>query len=188
MARLIPLTDTAAGRDIQLAFKEHIETYQARITNMKATLGHSLIAFKVYMQWYPLYQEVERIVGRRPAYLYAFAISTASNCPLCSTFFRKVIIDAGESPSNLTLTKNEQYLLDFGSSIARDAGNISDDAYNGIAGLYNTEEIVVLTAFAGQMIATNIFNNVLQTDIDNYLHEYISPNNLKPAHVPGSEK
>lgn len=188
MARLAPLTEDAASVNIQQAFKEHIDTYQARITNMKATLGHSLISFKVYMQWYPLYQEVERIVGRRVAYLYAFAISSASNCPLCSTFFRKIIIDAGENPSNLVTTSKEQRLLDFGSAIARDAGNISDEAYEGVASLYDPEQIVVLTAFAGQMIATNIFNNVLQTDIDSYLHDYISPNKFNTVHVSGSEK
>ena len=33
--------------------------------------------------------------------------------------------------------------------------------------------MVVLIAFAGQMIATNIFNNVIETDIDEYLAEYL---------------
>ena len=33
--------------------------------------------------------------------------------------------------------------------------------------------MVLLIAFAGQMIATNIFNNVIQTDIDEYLKSYL---------------
>jgi hypothetical protein len=31
----------------------------------------------------------------------------------------------------------------------------------------------MLVAFAGQMIATNIFNNVIETNIDDYLFDYL---------------
>ena len=34
-------------------------------------------------------------------------------------------------------------------------------------------EIDAITKFAGQMIATNVFNNVIETDIDEYLVEYL---------------
>ena len=34
-------------------------------------------------------------------------------------------------------------------------------------------EIVILIAFAGQMIATNLFNNVLGVTIDEYLYPYL---------------
>jgi hypothetical protein len=33
--------------------------------------------------------------------------------------------------------------------------------------------MVVLIAFAGQMIATNIFSNVTETNIDEYLFDYL---------------
>lgn len=151
----------------------HLAEYKGRITNMKATLGHSVLAFKVYMQWYPLYEKVQQILGARMAYLYAFSISEGSNCPLCSTFFRKIIVDAGEKPEHLILTTEEQLILDFGSSIAKDKGHVSDSLYNQIAALYNEEKKVLLIAFAGQMIATNIFNNVVETDIDEYLTPYL---------------
>lgn len=61
------------------------------------------------MQWYPLYEHVVQILGPRLAYLYAFSISEASNCPLCSTFFRKIIIDAGEKPEDLQLTPETEW-------------------------------------------------------------------------------
>jgi hypothetical protein len=32
-----------------------------------------------------------------------------------------------------------------------------------------------LIAFAGQMIATNVFNNVVETNIDEYLFDYLPP-------------
>jgi hypothetical protein len=173
MPRIKPISDNELSPSVKVAFEKHVEEYNARITNMKATLGHSLLAFEIYMQWYPLYEQVEKILGKRLAYLFAFSISKASDCPLCSTFFRKIIIDAGEKPENLVLTASEKDVLNFGSSIARYQGNISDHVYNSIAERYSKEDIVVLIAFAGQMIATNVFNNVIETDIDEYLAEYL---------------
>ena len=175
MARIPPVTDRELQPAVQIAFERHIKEYNGRITNMKATLGHSLLAFDVYMQWYPLYEQVETILGKRLAYLYAYAISKATDCPLCSTFFRKIIIDAGEKPENLELTPPEKDLIAFGSSIAKHQGNINDQLYNSVAMQYNIKDMVTLIAFAGQMIATNVFNNVIETDIDEYLVEYLPP-------------
>lgn len=173
MARIRPLRMEQAPAPIKTAFFNHIAEYKGRITNMKATLGHSLLAFEVYMQWYPLYEQVQRILGPRLAYLYAFSISEASNCPLCSTFFRKIIQDAGENPERLKLTSEEQLILDFGSVISRSRGHVPDSLYRWVSVLYNDEQLVLLIAFAGQMIATNVFNNVVETDIDEYLTPYL---------------
>ena len=173
MARIQPISESERTRSIRRAFEKHAEKYNARITNMKATLAHSLLAFNSYMQWYPLYAEVEKILGKRLAYLYAYSISYASDCPLCSTFFRKIIIEAGEKPETLELTPSEQQLLEFGSSISKRHGNITDDVYNAIATQFNKKEMIILVAFAGQMIATNVYNNVIKTDIDEYLFDYL---------------
>jgi hypothetical protein len=175
MARIQPVTETELQDSVKAAFEKHVAAYNARITNMKATLGHSLVAFEVYMQWYPLYTEVEKILGKRLAYLFAYAISSASDCPLCTTFFRKIIIDAGEKPDSLSLTASQKIILDFGGSIARHRGNIADHLYNDVAKDFSAQELVVLIAFAGQMIATNVFNNVIETEIDEYLSEYLPP-------------
>lgn len=173
MARISPTTETELQPSVQAAFEKHKTEYHARITNMKATLGHSLLAFEVYMQWYPLYEQVEKILGKRLAYLYAYAISKASDCPLCSTFFRKKIIDAGEKPEDLVLARSQKDVIDFGISVAKYQGNIRDHVYNSLAERYSKTDMVVLIAFAGQMIATNVFNNVIETDIDEYLVEYL---------------
>ena len=175
MARIEPLTTEQVSASVKVAFERHVQEYGGRITNMKATLGHSLTAFEAYMEWYPLYAEVERILGKRMAYLYAHAISYAADCPLCSTFFRKIIIDSGENPDKLEITETQATILNFGSGIAKHKGNIADRLYNAVAVNYKQNEMVVLTAFAGIMIATNVFNNVLETEIDEYLAEYKSP-------------
>ena len=175
MARIDPISENERARSIHEAFEKHMTDYEARITNMKATLAHSPLAFDIYMQWYPLYAEVEKILGKRLACLYAYSISYASDCPLCSTFFRKMIIDAGEKPEALELTPPEQKLVEFGSNISKHLGKIADNVYDPIAGQFNKTEMVILIAFAGQMIATNVFSNVTETDIDEYLFNYLPP-------------
>ena len=174
MARIQPLSTKETSPDVKIAFERHVQDYGGRITNMKATLGHSLIAFEAYMQWYPLYTEVEKILGKRMASLYAHSISCAADCPLCSTFFRKIIIDSGETPEKLDLNETEKDVLNFGSGIAKHKGNIADHLYNKVAINYKENEMVILVAFAGIMIATNIFNNVIETEIDEYLSAYRS--------------
>lgn len=175
MSRIEPLNPSLAGEEVVAAFEAHVQAYQAKITNMKRTLAHSLVSFEVYMHWYPLYKAVTKLVGSRAAYLYAFSISTASNCPLCATFFRKIIVDAGEDPGKLILNEEERSLLEFGSAIAKHQGHIADHVYRLVASRYTDAEVVLLIAFAGQMIATNVFNNVVETDIDEYLTDYLPP-------------
>jgi alkylhydroperoxidase family enzyme len=173
MARIRPISEKDLSPSIQVAFERNIEEYDGRITNSKATLAHSLLAFEVYMQWHLLYKQVEKILGKRLAYLYAFAISKASDCQLCAAFFRKIIIDAGEKPERLLVTVSQKEVMDFGSSIAMYHGNINNHVYDAVAERYNQEEMVVLIAFAGQMIAANVFNNTIETDIDEYLVNYL---------------
>ena len=128
------------------------------------------------MEWYTLYIKIKEITGERMAYLFAFSISKGSNCPLCTTFFRKIIIDHGETPDDLNLSEEEQLLLDFGSAISQHHGKISDELFAKVSELYTTQQLIELIAFAGQMIATNVFSNVIETDIDEYLFSYLPYN------------
>ncbi|NID13154.1 carboxymuconolactone decarboxylase family protein [Fibrivirga algicola] len=172
--RIQPLPESNASDELKAAWAKHIDDYPgSRITNMKATLSHSPLAFDVYMQWYPLYQAVIAITGERSAYLFAHAISEASNCPLCTTFFRKIIIQNGERPEDLHLTDHEQHLLDFGAAIAQNQGEVPDEVYEPIRQRFSDRDVVTLVAFAGQMIATNLINNVLHVTIDEYLYPYL---------------
>jgi hypothetical protein len=176
MPRIKPLEQFAAP--VKAAHENHVSKYNGRITNMKATMSRSLEVFESYMQWYPLYDEVKKITGERAAYLFAFAISSGSNCPLCTTYFRKNIMERGENPDDLVLNEKEQLLLDFGSEIANNKGYVPNDLYEKMNRIYSEKELVVLVGFAGIMIATNIFNNVFEVDIDEYLTPYLPP--LKP--------
>ena len=143
-----------------------------RITNMKRTLLHSVPAFKAYMEWYTLAAEIETFVGKRGVYVFSFAISTQNDCLICSTFFRKILNDGGEDPGHLALSGREQLLVDYGKQLASAPGSIPQDIYDRLKEAFNEKEILLLTAFAGLMIATNLINTALKVDLDDYLQGY----------------
>ena len=126
-----------------------------------------------HLQWQPLYEKVKQQIGDRAAYLYAWSVSNTSNCSVCASYFRKTIIENGEDPDQLLLNDYEKTLIDFGSAIAEHKGCIANHVYNSLKQYHNNEEMVLLVAFAGQMIATNIFNNVIETDLDSYLKPFL---------------
>lgn len=143
-----------------------------RITNMKRTLLHALPAYHAYMEWYTLRDQIEPFIGPRAVIIYAHAISNQSDCLICSTFFRRYMMAAGENPDALVLDETEQLLVDYGRQIAINANDVSDALFAGLRARFTEEQVVLLTAFAGLMIATNLLNNALRVPLDEYLYEY----------------
>ena len=45
-------------------------------------------------------------------------------------------------------------------------------SFGRLAARLRPEQIVALTAFGGLMVATNLFNNALRVDLDEYLEPY----------------
>ena len=171
MARIRPLTyeeaDPAARAELDRQLAVH-----GRVTNMKRTLAHSPEALQALMQWYPLRQAVLPFLGERLTTLFAHAVSTQTDCLICSTFFRRTLISSGENPDALALDEREQAVVDYGRQLARDANGVSDELYARIARFLQPAQIVTLTAFGGLMIATNLINNALQVDLDDYLQPF----------------
>ena len=124
------------------------------------------------MTWYDLREEVVPFLGERPTTLFAHAISAGTDCLVCSTFFRRLLIDSGEDPEALELDDWEQTVVDYGRQLAKDPHGVSDELFARLAARLRPEEIVALTAFGGLMVATNLFNNALRVDLDDYLHGY----------------
>jgi alkylhydroperoxidase family enzyme len=138
-------------------------------TNMKRTLAHVPVALDAYMRWYEVHAAIVAFLGNRAAMIFAHAISAQTDCLICSTFFRRWLIESGESPELLKLDDREQVLVAYGRQLARDANGVSDTLYADLARHFTPPQIVTLTAFAGLMIATNTFNNALKVDLDDYL-------------------
>ena len=118
MARVSPADPPlapAAQEELDRQFAAH-----GRVTNMKRTLAHSPAALRALMEWYPLRDEVAAFLGNRPTTIFAHAVSTEADCLICSTFFRRILIDAGEDPDALRLDAREAALVAYGRALTRD--------------------------------------------------------------------
>jgi alkylhydroperoxidase family enzyme len=175
MARIRPLETAEAQPGAREEMERQIAAH-GRVTNMKRTLAHSPAALAALMTWYPLHDKVATFLGDRATTLFAHAVSAQSDCLICSTFFRRLLTEAGENPDELKLSERERAVVDYGRQLARDANGVSDELYGRVAAFLQPEQIVTLTAFGGLMIATNIFNNALQVDLDEYLWPYRKAN------------
>src|SRR4029078_4982992 len=99
--RVPPTTYDALPPAAKTAHDGH--TRVARITNMKRTLLHSVPAFEALMTWYPLRETVRPSLAPRRTTLFAAAVSSKTDCLICSTFFRRVLVQSGEDPARLVL-------------------------------------------------------------------------------------
>jgi len=151
---------------------DRIIAAHGRTTNMKQTLAHVPTALRALMQWYPLHDEVEAVLGHRATMLFVHAISTQTDCLICSTFFRRMLIEEGEDPEQLGLDSREQAVVDYGRQLASDANGVSDDLFSRLSEWLKPPELVLITAFGGLMVATNLFNNALRIELDDYLQPY----------------
>lgn len=112
------------------------------------------------------------MLGQRRTWLFCHAISTASDCLICSTFFRRLLIDAGEQPGDLRLDDFDELIVDFGRRLGGDPHTVDDALHARLAERLDPAQIVTLTAFGAIMVATNVFNDALQVDLDGYLEPY----------------
>lgn len=171
MQRISMVDEATAPEPVRAAIHEQIAK-NGRVTHMKRTLLHALPAYRAYMEWYTLRDELQAFLPPRTVLLYAHAISTQTHCLICSTFFRRIIIESGEDPENIQLTPKEDVLVAYGRQLAADANGVSDALFARLQEFFRESEIVLITAFAGLMIATNLFNNALKIPLDPYLEAY----------------
>ena len=171
MARIPVIEYENACEQARARFDNQVKT-NGRMTNMKKTLLHSLPAFDALMLWYPLRNEARKFLSEREINIFCYAISTQNDCVICSLFFRKIMVDSNGSADNSKLSPREQALLDFGKQCAADQSAINDGMFAALKEHFNDEQTVLLTAFAGLMIATNLINNALKVDLDTYLEAY----------------
>jgi alkylhydroperoxidase family enzyme len=171
MSRIAPLETEAAPPDTRAAAEAHVRTH-ARMTNMKRTLLHSLPAFNALMEWYPLRDTVQPFLGERLTTLFAHAISAETDCLICSTFFRRMLIQTGENPDRLKLDEREAAVMEFGRALGVSPFKVSDEVYQKLEKHFGPAQLVALTAFGALMVATNVINNALEVDLDEYLQPY----------------
>lgn len=160
-----------ADDQVKKIWDEQVDEH-GRMTNMKRTLAHSHLALRSFMEFYPLQKEVQEFLGERATIIFVHALSSETDCLICSTYFRHILKDWGEDPDNLAFDEDEQRLIDFAHYLVKDSNNVPQTLLEQLKEKYSEKGLVLLTAFAGIMLATNVFNNALKIDLDEYLYEY----------------
>lgn len=170
---LIPMTEyDSASPEVRAEYDDQISKH-GRITNMKRAMLHSVPTFKIYMEWYTLYDLISAFLGERALTLFAYSISYGNNCLVCSNFFRKMLIDSGDDPDNPSLNDIEKLMMTFGQAICTQPHDIPDKIYDELKSHFNDEQITLLIGFAGIMYATNLFNTVAKIPMDEVLYKYV---------------
>lgn len=171
MARIPLINPEEASPEVRAEW-ERIVAEHGVVTNMKATLLHSVPALHAVLEWYTLFARVKPFLGQRLAILFCDAISRENACELCATFMRRAIVQNGEDPQDLQLDAREHAVVDFGRQLARDPNRVGDALYQRLAAHFTPAQIVELTVFGALMIVNNVVNSALQVDVDESLDAY----------------
>jgi alkylhydroperoxidase family enzyme len=171
MARIRPIELNEISAEVRNAYEEALAQH-GRVTNMKRTLLHSLPAYEALMQWYELFGAVKEFIGERLAVIFSHAISADSDCLICTTFMRRLLMERGEDPSALKLDEKGEAVLAYAHALARQGNVVPESVFKKLQGFLNPEQIVALTAFGAMMVATNIINNALEVNLDEYLYDF----------------
>jgi hypothetical protein len=176
MSHIPPIDYDTASDDVRRAHDDEVAT-RGRMTNMKRTLLHSPEAHRIYAEWFTLRAELLPIIDDRAIWIFSHAISKALNSKIAVTFFRRALINAGFDPDELTLSKEETLLVRFGRAIVANSNAVPADIWAELKQHYPPKTLVDLVAFAGIMIATAVFNNVVQVDFDPELTAFAEKQN-----------
>ncbi len=169
---LIPMADLQTLSARQKESYDRKIARDGRVTNMQRTLLHSAPAFDVYMGWYDLRDRLTPIFGDRAIWVFCHVISEGTDCLICSTFFRRLLTDAGISPDSYTPTDEEKLLESLGRSFLNNGHGVDQDVWRQLRERYDNTVLTDLIAFGGMMVANNLFNNIIDPELDEYLHDY----------------
>ena len=118
MARIRMLEREETSPEGQAMWDEVVRDHGI-MTNMKKTLIHSPAALKAVMEWYSMLDVVKPFLGDRLTGLLILAVSTQTDCLVCSTYYRRVLVENGEDPDNLVLTPKPHRRARLGAARGR---------------------------------------------------------------------
>lgn len=136
---------STAPQEVRAAVDNHLaQGYQ--LTNEKLTLLHNVTAFHTLEESsYELDRELQRLIGKRAADFYEYAISLQNDCLVCSAYFSRLLIE-------------------YGRAIARGPKHVPEDLMRLMQQTFTEEQLVVITTMGVFMIANNYFNDILNVD------------------------
>ena len=171
MSRISQISYDDASPEIRAEHDEELRL-RGRMTNMKRVLLHSPVAHRIYAEWFTLRDLLRPILSDRTIWLFSLAISEASDALIPTTFFRRALIQSGIEPDKLEPDEDERVLMEFGRAIVANSNAVPDEIWVRLTARYNEPTLVNLVAFCGIMVATGIFTNVVEVDLDPELDIY----------------
>ena len=129
------------------------------------TLLHNAAAFNaVEAGSYALDDELQRLIGKRAADFYEYAISLQNDCLVCSAYFSRLLEKNHIDFATFDFTDDERLLIEYGRAIARDPKHVPEDLMRLMQQTFTEEQLVVITTMGVFMIANNYFNDILNVD------------------------
>ena len=164
MQRISKIDPENAPNEVKEAINKHLAGGY-RLTNEKLTLLHNVTAFEsLEVASYALDKELQRLIGKRAADFYEYAISLENDCIVCSRYFQKLLKNNGINFEDFEFTDRENLLIEYGRAIAKDPKNVSDELFERMKAEFNEEELVVITTMGVFMIANNYFNDIIKVE------------------------
>lgn len=174
MTRLSPLSYETAPQSLKEGLDEELRL-RGRLTNLKLIQARSPVALRIYGEWFALKDALNVRLSDRAVFIFSLAIAEAQQSSIPIGFFRRALTKAGFDPDSLELSSEEQLLQEFGDVLGQDSNGVSDALWHKLAGLYDETVLVNLVAFAGIMVATTVFANIVKADADDDLVDYLKP-------------
>ena len=174
MPRIPPLKEDDASPDQRAAISQELAA-RGRMTNLKWIQAHSPAALRIYGEWFALKAELSPVIGDRAVFVFSLAISEAQGAAIPVGFFRRALSGIGADPDHLQPDEAEQLLQRFGTALGRDAQSVADDLWDELRLRYDAVTLVNLVAFAGIMVATTVFANLVRAVPDEDVIPFLKP-------------
>lgn len=167
------VTREIASPEVIAAMDRH-EAKGYRITNMKETLLHNVVAFEALeTSSYAVDEELSKKIPKRALQFFGYAVSNGNECLICGNYFKKIVVDSGVTDfEHFDFTDEEKDLLEFAAALVADPNHVPDEVYEKLQARYDEETLVLLITNAVLTLANNYFNNIVGTELDEYLYPY----------------
>lgn len=174
MSRISQIVYGESSPEVQAEYDQELRL-RGRMTNMKRIMLHSPMVHRIYAEWFTLRDLLKPAISDRAIWLFSLAISEANHAHVPTTFFRRALIDSGFQPETIIPDAGEIVLIELAKAIVADSNAVPDALWKELAARYDEPTLVNLVAFAGVMVATTIFTNVVEVDLDPELNSYRKP-------------
>ena len=163
MARIEPIKYENMSEETKLVCDEYAK--KSKLNNMKLTLLHDVTAFNVMNGFHTLCERAKQFLPELDVNLFCYAISFENDCMACSSVFKAFLDEQGVDFDTLIMTPVQQALVSFGRNVADNPHEVYGDQIEELKEFFTDEQLVVITSLAAMMVASNIFNTVLDIEM-----------------------